>query len=481
MMRHKSAVIALCLLLSAVLMPAESFAAGSKGAVPGVGTQQLPSEGGSDRICEGRRNPAVSETGDPLGTDFAVIIRGQCYQFDAPVVVKNGRTLMPMRELVTATVPSGYINNVVHLKWFQEYGTACLDASSNVLCYPNDQNYMIWNGMKIQLDQGAVVLDGRTRVPFRDLIEKNGGTVRWDGDSHTIWIEHLETAYNIWMTPEQVCNLMGYSFDTCPADGVIAGHYTYQTWGTDFIIENLLNGTLFQPGMRQYVNKFGLERKGDPLETQFKWGYAIANTAIDVATAIYIGSLVKNVAPATVREVTTPVGREVLLDGSAAAGKHDVWFWANRNSFSPRVVAYQLRNAPGSGSTVENGALEMWEYAWKGIAFDGMDREGALRIFVETKSDGGYFTRLSSSSVGEFFLGKMDRDLGDEITQQFLALRGEHNVVLEWRVETQDLYNAIWRAVDGRVFLNLREALGEQEGTAAFQELVQMIRVKIVP
>ncbi|HEY3365506.1 MAG TPA: copper amine oxidase N-terminal domain-containing protein [Symbiobacteriaceae bacterium] len=477
MMRHKSAVIALCLLLSAALMPAESFAAGSKGAVPGVGTQQLPSEGGSDRICEGRRNPAVSETGAPLGTDFAVIIRGQCYQFEVPVVVKNGRTLLPMRELVAATVPSGYINNVVHLKWFQEYGTACLDATSNVLCYPNDQSYMIWNGRKIQLDQGAVVLDGRTRVPFRDLIEKNGGSVRWDSDSRSIWIENLESAYNIWMTPEQVCNLMGYTFDTCPADGIIAGHYTYQTWGSDFIIENMLNGTLNQPGMIAYVNKFGLERRGDPLETRLKWGYAIVSTALDVGTAIYVGSLMKNVAPRSVAEVTTPSGERLLLQGSAAFGKPNGWQWFNRNGFSPRVVGYQVRNVLGSRSMVVDGNLFMWEYAFNEVAFDGLEQQGVWRVFVEAKSDGGYMLRLLE------FKGSaaMEEDFANEIIRQFVAIRREPYVILEWRVETQTVHDVVESAVNNRILSKLQTALGEDAGKAAFNQLKEQFRLNIVP
>lgn len=464
------------LLVSVLLLPMLHSSTFSAAIYPGEDFNE-----GAKRIpCEGNRNITVDKDGNPVG-DVGVIIHGKCVRFETPIVVVNDRTLLPMRELIEKSVPSsGYIDSVVFVRWFGDYSTACLDAKSNVLCYPSDQNFMYWNGELRALDQGAVIVDGRTRIPFRDLIEKVGGKVLWDGQTRTITLD-MTRAYHIWARPEVVCSMMGYTYDKdCDPDRILAGYYTYQTWGSEFIIEQMLNGTLSQPGMTTYVNKFGFQKKGTPLEgPELKWWEATINTGFDVGMAMFTGWLLKNTAPTSslLKGAKTPAGREMVFSTSAANGKHAQWFWAPRTGMSPHAVKYQTRAAQ-TASKVESGKLFVREYAWKDIAFDGYYvNSNGFRVFIEAKSDGGYMARMVKIGVAD----KIEEGLAREMAKQFLTLRGETAVILEWRVETQLLQTHVQNAVNNRVGTVLIETLGQKEGALAIEQFKEMFRLLLIP
>lgn len=430
--------------------------------------------------CRGYRNPVYDAAGHNAG-DVGLIIHGRCVKLEESVYVINGSTLLPMRETLQLMQP-GYYNNVVFAKWFQNHNTACADETSIVICYPVGRNYVYWNGVIMPLGQGAVVINGRTRVPFRDLIEKSGGKVNWDGTTRTITVDVSgPNAFVIWADPKLVCTIMGFQFDgNCDSDRVIAGYYAYKTWGTDYVIERMLDGTLQQPGMTRYLNKIGWDKGGVPLEgPQLKWTEAALNTGIDILTAIWIGSEIRY--PKSLSGTVSPVGRELVFDASAAAGKHDIFFWAPRQSVSEHALHYQVRGNTSLLRVTATGQRQALEYAWRGVAFDAKEDVAStgVRIFIERKSDAGFVARLSKSKP-EFREGLMD-DFADEIFRQFRVLRGEKKVIFSWEVETVDLQILVQEAFDSKVLPKLIKEYGAESGAWAFEELKEIFRLIVMP
>lgn len=440
---------------------------------------RIPKEPGEEVPvpCEGERNRVYDENGSYLW-DVGVIIGRKCVVFNERLYVINGSTMLPMRELLQRMNP-GYYESVTFAKWFPEHQTACADETSNVICYPIGRSYVYWNGVIQPIRQPAVIIGDRTRIPFRDLIERSGGKVDWNGDTRTITVD-LSRALHIWAKPDDICRLMGLDPNgNCDADRVIAGHYTYKTWGTDFVIERMLDGTLQQPGMTYFLNKIGLDKKGTPLEgPQLKWTEAILNTGVDILTAIWIGSEIRYAQ--SVKGTVSPVGRELLVDGSAAEGLHDVYFWAPRSSVSEHALKYQVRGDMSLLRLV-NGKRQALEFAYNNMAFDAKEEivETGFRMFIERKSDAGFIRRLSQYKPD--FLDDLASDSAQEIFLQFRAIRTRPNSILSWEVETADYYRVVETAVNEKILPKLVQQYGEGAGAAAFEQLKEMFRLSIVP
>lgn len=201
------------------------------------------------------------------------------------------------------------------------------------------------------------------------------------------------------------------------------------------------------------------------------------NTGLDVASALYAGYVFGrySASKVPVSRVTTPAGREVLFNGSQAAGRSAEFYWANRTGFSQHVVDYQLRTAPQSAVKIVDGKLYMREYAYKSVSFDGYETaSNGVRAFVESKSDGGFLARLAR------FSDNFADDAAKEMVDQFLALRGEVGVIWEWRVETEAMAEIASKALGNAIERWLAEAVGPQGVAVAAAELRELIRVIIV-
>jgi len=65
-----------------------------------------------------------------------------------------------------------------------------VDDADVVVSLQIDNPIMHVNGSKIEIDEGRgtkpVIINGRTLVPIRAIIEAFNGTVTWDGDTHTV-------------------------------------------------------------------------------------------------------------------------------------------------------------------------------------------------------------------------------------------------------------------------------------------------------
>ena len=97
-----------------------------------------------------------------------------------PFLDENNRTLVPFR----ATL----IKYGAEVDWNNESRTAIARKGEVVVEVPIDENYIIKNGEKITVDTAAKVVNGRTYLPIRAVIEAFGSEVEWDAQLNTVVI-----------------------------------------------------------------------------------------------------------------------------------------------------------------------------------------------------------------------------------------------------------------------------------------------------
>lgn len=99
-----------------------------------------------------------------------------------PVIV-NGRTLLPIRAVVEE------MGGVV--EWdaiFKSIKVLCNDVEAEVFI---GRKVIVINGVEEYLDVEPVIMEGRTMIPLRSIIETIGGDITWNGNLRTI-----DIAYN---------------------------------------------------------------------------------------------------------------------------------------------------------------------------------------------------------------------------------------------------------------------------------------------
>ncbi|MEA5096269.1 MAG: copper amine oxidase N-terminal domain-containing protein [Sedimentibacter saalensis] len=97
-----------------------------------------------------------------------------------PFVDENNRTLVPFRaalEKFGATVD-----------WNNESRSAVAIKGDIKVEVPVEQNYIMKNGEKIATDTAAKIVNGRTYLPIRAVIEAFGSSVEWDQALNTVVI-----------------------------------------------------------------------------------------------------------------------------------------------------------------------------------------------------------------------------------------------------------------------------------------------------
>ena len=97
-----------------------------------------------------------------------------------PFVDENNRTLVPFRaalEKYGATV-----------EWNNESRIAVAVKGDITVEVPIEQNYILKNGEKITTDSAAKIVNGRTYLPIRAVIEAFGSEVEWDQALKTVVI-----------------------------------------------------------------------------------------------------------------------------------------------------------------------------------------------------------------------------------------------------------------------------------------------------
>lgn len=112
-----------------------------------------------------------------------IVLNEQPVVFDVPPMVRDGRTLVPMRaifELLGADVA-----------WYAETQTIAATKGDTSILLNINQPAAVVNGERIALDVAPVLYDGRTLVPLRFVSEKLNLDVAFDSDANRIVLRSM--------------------------------------------------------------------------------------------------------------------------------------------------------------------------------------------------------------------------------------------------------------------------------------------------
>ncbi|MFA4136678.1 MULTISPECIES: N-acetylmuramoyl-L-alanine amidase [unclassified Brevibacillus] len=107
-----------------------------------------------------------------------LVIGGQAVNAEVPPVIKNGRTLVPVR-----VIAEGLGANV---DWNEATRTAVITKGTQQLSLTLDSRTAVLNGKQMKLDTPPVISQKRMLLPLRFVGESLGVTVGWDNSKRTV-------------------------------------------------------------------------------------------------------------------------------------------------------------------------------------------------------------------------------------------------------------------------------------------------------
>ncbi|SHG99753.1 copper amine oxidase N-terminal domain-containing protein [Tepidibacter thalassicus] len=110
-----------------------------------------------------------------------IISKKMNFKFDTPPVVKEGRTLLPVRAISEGLKAD--------ISWNEESKEITITKDGKNIVLKIGSDIAIVDGKKVKLDSKAEIMSGRTVVPLRFVAENLGLKVKWDPDEQSIEIE----------------------------------------------------------------------------------------------------------------------------------------------------------------------------------------------------------------------------------------------------------------------------------------------------
>lgn len=110
--------------------------------------------------------------------EISVVVDGEKVEFDVKPVIEGGRTLVPARavfEKLGALVD-----------WDKDENKVIVKKGDVQVTVKVNENALMKNGEKIELDVPATITDGRTLVPVRAISEAYGCDVSWNAAKKTV-------------------------------------------------------------------------------------------------------------------------------------------------------------------------------------------------------------------------------------------------------------------------------------------------------
>lgn len=129
--------------------------------------------------------PAVSPVSAAISSNINVFINGIQQQYSPAPILKNGRTLVPLRGIFEGLK--------AEVSWDGSTQSVTAKKGSTVVTLQIGSRYADKDGVTIVLDEKPELLDGRTMVPVRFVSEALGSNVNWDDSSQSVFIT-AETA-----------------------------------------------------------------------------------------------------------------------------------------------------------------------------------------------------------------------------------------------------------------------------------------------
>lgn len=103
----------------------------------------------------------------------SVLLNGQYMHTSAPPIVRNGSTLVPMRDIFEALGASVQWNALTQ-------GIAASRGATSISMQIGNRNALV-NGQQVYLSQAPALYNGSTMVPLRFVSESMGANVDWNG------------------------------------------------------------------------------------------------------------------------------------------------------------------------------------------------------------------------------------------------------------------------------------------------------------
>lgn len=194
--------------------------------------------------------------------DINVSVNGNIIEFDNPPVIKDGRTLVPLRQIFEA------LN--VDIEWDNNTKTVRAYYDNNIVSIPlNSTTAFIFRSdgteEKITLDVPAQLINSSTFVPVRFIGESLGSKVNWNNETKTV-----EVTKEIKQGSTQRLDYEDGYYEGEVTDGNINGYGKY-VYKTGEIAEgNWVNGELNGKGKYTYAN-------GTIYEGNFNYGVQNGN------------------------------------------------------------------------------------------------------------------------------------------------------------------------------------------------------------
>jgi hypothetical protein len=105
-------------------------------------------------------------------------VNGISQKMDAAPLIKDGRTLLPIRALIEALGGS--------VQWNASTKTATVMLGSRTVVLTIGSKKALVNGSPVALDVAPMIVGGRTFLPLRAVAENLGLDLAWEPVSRTI-------------------------------------------------------------------------------------------------------------------------------------------------------------------------------------------------------------------------------------------------------------------------------------------------------
>lgn len=113
-------------------------------------------------------------------TNITVYIKNNYVKYDEKPLLKNGRTMVPIRKTMEALGSS--------IVWDQKEQKITIKKDQNIVVLRNGSNDAFQNGVKMEIDAPPFIKNGRSYIPLRFISEAFQHTVHWDNHSKKITI-----------------------------------------------------------------------------------------------------------------------------------------------------------------------------------------------------------------------------------------------------------------------------------------------------
>lgn len=127
--------------------------------------------------------------------DISITINDKNIEFTSdsglPFVDENGRTLVPLR-----VVMEEYGCEVL---WDQENNSAIISKGKTDVIVPIGKPYIIVDGKNVAMDTSAVIVENRTYLPIRAVLEAFGAEVEWDNGKIIVTSNDKSSFENIYV------------------------------------------------------------------------------------------------------------------------------------------------------------------------------------------------------------------------------------------------------------------------------------------